>query len=424
MKERTIVLVTTAPSLHRSTRELATRLADRAAAVLLFLHVVPLRRQDGEAMLYSALEMAQGEAEAWLRGQRPTDAGTPFRHRLEVGDPEEVVARFVAGHEVELVVAEEPPRSWVSQALWRGLAERLIRRVSCPVVVGGPGFLQADAPEPAPVPRRPRGSNMAELLNATVEARVDALRCWMDHCGARVRRVADGIPVQTAVSLACGPGSVDPACERQLRLDLEEHRRAMRARRWQLAAGGRVWSQGSVTPTAGRALGAFLERVQDRGHSTSLPLTFDDGEDRLYVLGGATVADGRGLLLMAFDAEDDFLRILGQPGPVPSFESYAFDGDGLMLSNSLFPDVLIREGLLPDDGVQTALRIRVAAPSDGPVQSWPLTHSVQQAIRHSDGCDTRGYQDYRGVPVVGAWRWLEDYGFGVAAEVDRAAAYA
>src|SRR5262249_34398118 len=34
-----------------------------------------------------------------------------------------------------------------------------------------------------------------------------------------------------------------------------------------------------------------------------------------------------------------------------------------------------------------------------------------------------GYRDYRGSPSVGAWRWLNDYDFGVGTEVDTAEAF-
>lgn len=29
-----------------------------------------------------------------------------------------------------------------------------------------------------------------------------------------------------------------------------------------------------------------------------------------------------------------------------------------------------------------------------------------------DGIDVDGYRDYRGVPVIGAWTWLDKYGMG------------
>ncbi len=423
MKDHYVVLVTTAPSLHPSTRQLATRLAHRSHAVLLFLHVLPFRRSDGEAMLHAAAELRGGHDEAWVRTLTPSDAGVRFRHRVEAGEPEEIVARFVEAHNVDLVVAEEPPRNWVSEALWRGLAERLIRQVDCPVVIGGPGFLRTAPPAPLPARSPLADTTVAEMLRAMVEARVEAVTCWMDHAADAARRVANAPTVDLAATLASRAGGrIDRRLERRLQVEMEEHRRALQAASWQLVVGPHGWSSDPALPLNDPALARFLARVHQRGHSTSLPLAVGKAHGGLVVLAGATVADGQGTLVFAFDAESDFLRILGQPGPHPSFETYAFDDRGMMLSNSRFPDHLLAAGLLPS-GHQTPLRLRVAEPSDGPVEAWPLTRMAQQATHHHDGFDTRGYLDYRGTPVVGAWRWVAAYGFGVTAELDRDAAY-
>jgi hypothetical protein len=40
------------------------------------------------------------------------------------------------------------------------------------------------------------------------------------------------------------------------------------------------------------------------------------------------------------------------------------------------------------------------------------------AVTGEDGCDADGYRGLRGVPRVGAWRWLEDHELGVATELD------
>ena len=409
--------------LHDATRELASRLAQRANAVLLFLHIVPTSLGDGEAMLHSAVGLAAGDDESWLRRQRPTHPGVPFRHRLEAGEPEEIVARFVREHSVDLVVAEEPPRGRISEMLWRGLAERLIHRVDCPVVIGGPGFVRS-IPPPTSAIRSPLGAGtVADLLNAMVDARVDALRSWMDRSAQSVARIAASDTLQTVVRIA-GAGSVDVGQERRLLVELDEHQRALRAKGWRLASADRVWGSDDLVPPDGPALAAFLQRVQSSGSSTSLPMALDDDLQRLTILSGAQVfAGASGLLVFAFDAEDDFLRILGQPGPLPTFETYAFDAAGVMLSNSRFPDHLLASGLLTAEGEQSPLRLRIAEPSDSPVEAWPLTHMARAATSHQNGVDTRGYLDYRGTQVVGAWRWIPEYGFGVAAEIDHAAAY-
>jgi nucleotide-binding universal stress UspA family protein len=423
VSERFVVLLTTAPTLHESTRELASRLAARANAVLLFLHVVP-EAIHSESMLHAAVDLATGAPEAWLRSLRPSHAGVPFRHRLELGDPADIAARFSREHSVELMVAEEPPRGWIAEKLWRGLAETLIRRLDCPVVIGGPGFLRSTPPSSPPIRSMLEAATVAELLNAMVEARVDALRSWMDRTAESVGSIAAADTVQTVVTLAREDERIDSSLERRLIVELDEHQRALRAIAWRLTTPHQGWGSEALTPVHGLASAEFVRRVDAVGHSTSLPLALDDGLERLVILAGARVSGGAGgMLLFGFDAEDDFLRILGQPGPLPTFETYAFDSAGLMLSKSRFPVHLLASGLLTVEGQQTPLRLRVAEPSEGPVEAWPLTRMARDATRHQNGFDTRGYLDYRGTRVVGAWRWLPKYGFGVAAEVDHVAAY-
>jgi hypothetical protein len=245
----------------------------------------------------------------------------------------------------------------------------------------------------------------------------------MDRSAQSVARIAASDTLQAVVRIA-GAGSTDAGLQRRLLVELDEHQRALRARGWRLATADQAWGNNDLVPPDGAALAAFLQRVQSSGCSTSLPMALDDDLQRLAILSGAQVVSrAGGLLVFAFDAQDDFLRILAQPGPLPTFETYAFDAAGVMLSNSRFPDHLLASGLLTAEGEQTPLRLRIAEPSDGPVEAWPLTHMARAATSHQNGVDTRGYLDYRGTRVVGAWRWIPEYGFGVAAEVDHAAAY-
>ncbi|MDX1946416.1 MAG: response regulator [Pirellulaceae bacterium] len=115
-------------------------------------------------------------------------------------------------------------------------------------------------------------------------------------------------------------------------------------------------------------------------------------------------------------------------------ESYAFDRQGRLLSDSRFNDQLRQIGLIPSDTTSRAiLNIDVRDPGGNmlsgyrpkqPRDQLPLTAMAASAVRGETGYDVEGYRDYRGVPVVGAWTWLDDLGFGVTREIDQAEAYA
>lgn len=128
---------------------------------------------------------------------------------------------------------------------------------------------------------------------------------------------------------------------------------------------------------------------------------------------------------------------LGETG-----ESYAFDAEGLMLSESRFTDELRRIGQIPsavEDGREwemgAQLNVQVRDPGgelaaghqpEMEVGAWPLTRLAALAIAARDKAnpdEVRGivlepYRNYRGVEVVGAWRWLPEHGFAVATEIE------
>src|SRR5205823_1998659 len=53
----------------------------------------------------------------------------------------------------------------------------------------------------------------------------------------------------------------------------------------------------------------------------------------------------------------------------------------------------------------------------------PLTRLAADAVAGTNGLDIEGYRNYQGIPVVGAWTWLPEYGFGVATEMSVSEAY-
>jgi len=140
-----------------------------------------------------------------------------------------------------------------------------------------------------------------------------------------------------------------------------------------------------------------------------------------------------GALAMQLRPENEFTKILqlGQMGH--SGETYAFDRQGMMISNSRFDNELILLGILPDQpAARSILNVYLCDPQGDMTTGYrpqerrsklPLTKLVQSALEGGQGVDVEGYRDYRGVSVVGAWRWLGPYDFGVATEIDTAEAY-
>src|SRR5262249_54035926 len=108
-----------------------------------------------------------------------------------------------------------------------------------------------------------------------------------------------------------------------------------------------------------------------------------------------------------------FIPLLHEGRPRDTGETYAFDADGLLLSESRFDDELRRSGALrPDQSGMLQMVLRT------PTAGAPLTRAAERAIRGEPGMDLDGYNDYRGVPVVGAWVWSRALEMGVATEID------
>lgn len=117
-----------------------------------------------------------------------------------------------------------------------------------------------------------------------------------------------------------------------------------------------------------------------------------------------------------------------------TLETFAFNSEGLFLSESRFVDQLELMGRLPHSPRSTAvMRLSLRDPGGDmtsgyrpslPVEQWPLTEMVQSAIQHQGGINLDGYRDYRGVKVVGAWTWLDQYNIGLAIKMDYAEAFA
>jgi hypothetical protein len=140
-----------------------------------------------------------------------------------------------------------------------------------------------------------------------------------------------------------------------------------------------------------------------------------------------------GALALIINPDDEFSRILSVARYGESGETYAFDQTGLLISRSRFDDQLRAAGLLASTNSSSALNLRLRDPGGDLMQGYkleeneentrPLIRLVEDAVDGEDGMDVVPARDYRGVPVVGAWRWLPGLGFGVATQIDAGEAY-
>jgi len=137
-----------------------------------------------------------------------------------------------------------------------------------------------------------------------------------------------------------------------------------------------------------------------------------------------------GALVLIFNPNAEFSRILSVASYGDSGETFAFDGEGVLLSESRFEEELKQLGLIenkPD--AASALNLRLLDPGADLTQghaaatNQPLILMVERALSGESGVEIEPFRDYRGVPVVGAWKWLPDHGFGVGIKIDAREAF-
>jgi PAS domain S-box-containing protein len=139
-----------------------------------------------------------------------------------------------------------------------------------------------------------------------------------------------------------------------------------------------------------------------------------------------------GALALEIDPHTQFSEVLHRRRFGRSGESYAFNRSGRFISKSRFTGQLRELGLI-QPGEETILNLGIRDPGanlaegEGPVVSrdeMPLTLMARTAVAGHDGTNLDGYNDYRGVPVIGAWEWNATHGYGIATEIDVEEAYA
>ncbi|WP_300363301.1 transporter substrate-binding domain-containing protein [Hydrogenimonas sp.] len=97
-----------------------------------------------------------------------------------------------------------------------------------------------------------------------------------------------------------------------------------------------------------------------------------------------------------------------------SGETYLINDQMQMISRSRFERALKENGLLP---VNASSFLNLSITHRG-----RPTKAAEEAVGGRYGTDVEGYPNYRGTPVLGAWRWDEILDLGVIVEIDKAEA--
>lgn len=132
--------------------------------------------------------------------------------------------------------------------------------------------------------------------------------------------------------------------------------------------------------------------------------------------------DNLGVLIVFIDPQERFTKVLQGGRLGESGESYAFNAMGEMISESRFTNQLHELGYLPE-GKLSELNINIKVPAKFNNGREVYTEMAKNALSGHSGINIEGYKDYRGVPVIGAWTWLEPYRIGVSTEIDYSEAF-
>jgi len=292
-------------------------------------------------------------------------------------------------------------------------------------------------------------ARVADSIEAALRADRTALQFWIRQQG----RVAEVIASDRRVSEMTGqllevsrqqPGDsgalLDALAQARLRAIITPLVAEGQDWGWAILDPGGLILARAVDDHVGERAGGVLVEAVGRALAGSVafvpPTTRQPFSPQAEAFMLAAIWDVRGTrvaaLLLRVPTEQ-IARILNVARYGETGETYAVDAQGLMLSESRFPDDVSKLGLLPPEAKgRTTAFLEVRDPGASPAgaaagglrRALPLTLAAASASAGHAGSNVDGYRGYRGVPVVGAWTWLPDYGFGLVSEVSQREAYA
>jgi serine/threonine protein kinase len=293
---------------------------------------------------------------------------------------------------------------------------------------------------------------MGSEVEAILHADANALRLWFAEQEANVDTVTNEPDVRRNVQKLVELANQGDTSEKVLRdaTQQEQLRAALQpvlhahsydgfvivARDHRIIAAPHDETVGAAVPSVQRSFfdTAFAGRttVSHPFESPPLPASAHGVRPALVstMLALSPVRDDQGEIIAAIGLRiqpaTKFTQILSVARTGETGETYAFNKNGLLLSESRFEEQLKQVGLITDgEGGHSMLNLEVRDPqvdlTQGDrlptMQGKTLTYPVNMSsIGKTSGVNLEGYRNYLGVPVVGAWTWMPEYNFGLVSE--------
>ncbi len=289
-------------------------------------------------------------------------------------------------------------------------------------------------------------ARVTDSIEAVLRADRTALQFWIRQQGRFAEMIASDQRVADLSGQLLDVSRRQPGDAEALRGALAQAK--LRSIVTPLVAEGQDWGWAILDPGGLILARAVDERVGERAGSTLVdavsralagnivfvpPTTRQSftAQPQAFIL--AAIPDAKGASAAALVVRvpsEQLARILNVARSGETGETYAVDGQGLMLSESRFPDDVSKLGLLPPEAKgRTTAVLEVRDPGASPAagglrRALPLTVAAAAASAGHAGSNVDGYRSYRGTNVVGAWTWMPDFGIGLISEMSQKEAYA
>ncbi|HEX3655121.1 MAG TPA: serine/threonine protein kinase [Pirellulales bacterium] len=298
-------------------------------------------------------------------------------------------------------------------------------------------------------------------LQSILNADVTALELWLQSQASSARLIAQDATVRQNVLAILDVARKNPSAANLLQAEESSRVHQAVSRLLQRTKGyvayvvidreDRIVAATSPGLVGQKSLSAYTEfaakalaegATVSRPFMSTVPLVDESGQSSpdvpaMYAAARIRPAPGEGdpvaVIGLRIRPEKEFTRILNLGRLNDTGDTYAFDKNGVMLSESHFDQQLMQIGLIPDHkSSHSVLTVELRDPGVDLTSGQrpklhrdelPLTRMVRDALENGAGVDVAGYRDFRGVEVVGAWQWLPAYGFGVGTEIEKSKAY-